>query len=86
MAPTDLIKNYRMEKAARILVESPELSIQEVIDEIGISSRSYFYKEFTRLYGMTPKDYRYQMLDKGQKENLKSFCAPFCSLICRLLI
>lgn len=69
MAPTDLIKNYRMEKAARILVESPELSIQEVIDEIGISSRSYFYKEFTRLYGMTPKDYRDQMLDKEQKEN-----------------
>ena len=58
-APGDLIKSYRMEKAARLLLDE-ELSIQDVIMEIGISSRSYFYKEFTRRFGMTPKDYREQ--------------------------
>lgn len=55
--PGDLIKSYRMEKAARLL-QNEELSIQDVIAEVGISSRSYFYKEFTRRFGMTPKDYR----------------------------
>lgn len=55
----DLIRNYRMEKAARLLREN-ELSIQSVIDEVGISSRSYFYKEFKRIYGMSPKEYRGQ--------------------------
>lgn len=59
IAPSDLIKNYRMEKAARLLREE-ELSIQDVIADVGISSRSYFYKEFARKYGMTPKDYRAQ--------------------------
>ena len=58
-APGDLIKSYRMEKAARRLLDE-ELSIQDVIMEVGISSRSYFYKEFTRRFGMTPKDYREQ--------------------------
>lgn len=59
MAPGDLIKNYRLEKAARLLREE-ELSIQDVISDVGISSRSYFYKEFARKFGMTPKDYREQ--------------------------
>lgn len=54
---SDLIRNYRMEKASRLLQEE-ELSIQDVIAEVGISSRSYFYKEFTRMFGMTPKEYR----------------------------
>lgn len=58
-APGELIKSYRMEKAARLLLDE-ELSIQDVIMEVGISSRSYFYKEFTRRFGMTPKDYREQ--------------------------
>lgn len=49
-APGDLIKSYRMEKAARLLLDE-ELSIQDVIMEVGISSRSYFYKEFTRRFG-----------------------------------
>ncbi len=57
LPPTELIKNYRMEKAAVLLLDN-ELSIQDVITEVGISSRSYFYKEFTRKFGMTPKDYR----------------------------
>ena len=59
IAPSDLIKNYRMEKAARLLREE-DLSIQDVIADVGISSRSYFYKEFARKFGMTPKDYREQ--------------------------
>ena len=59
IAPSDLIKNYRMEKAARLLREE-DLSIQDVIADVGISSRSYFYKEFAKKFGMTPKDYREQ--------------------------
>ena len=61
MAPGDLIRGYRMEKAA-LLLRSEELSIQDVIAEVGIASRSYFYKEFTRRFGMTPKDYREQWI------------------------
>lgn len=54
VAPGDLIKSYRMEKAARLLLNN-DMSIQDVITDVGIASRSYFYKEFTRRFGMTPK-------------------------------
>ena len=60
MSPSDLIKDYRMEKAARLLRDEA-LSIQDVISDVGISSRAYFYKEFTRKFGMTPKAYREQL-------------------------
>lgn len=63
ISPSELIKDYRMERAARLL-QDEKLSIQDVMFEVGISSRSYFYKEFSRRFGMTPKNY--------QKEELHS--------------
>lgn len=57
ISPTDLIKNCRIEKAANLLLTT-DSSIQNIIADVGISSRAYFYKEFTRKYNMTPKDYR----------------------------
>ena len=56
-SPTELIKNYRLEKAAVLLLD-PGLSIKDVMAEIGIASRSYLYREFTNKFGMTPGDYR----------------------------
>ena len=43
LPPSDLIKNYRMEKAARLLREE-DLSIQDVIMEVGISEWIIFIK------------------------------------------
>lgn len=60
--PGDYIKNYKMEKAAHLL-RNTTLSIQEVMDAIGIASRPYFYKEFARKYHTTPNQYR-----KSQEE------------------
>ncbi len=57
ISPETLIKNYRMEKAARLL-QDESLSIADVIADVGIQSRSYFYKEFANRFGMTPKEYR----------------------------
>jgi len=59
LPPSDFIKKYRLERASQLLLET-DLTIQEVIESIGISSRPYFYKEFSRRYGTTPKLYREQ--------------------------
>ena len=59
ITPSDFIKKYRIVKAAHLLAET-DLSIQEVIESVGISSRPYFYKEFAEKYGTTPKNYRMQ--------------------------
>ena len=55
--PALFIKNYRLEKAASLLVET-DMPIREVMDRIGITSRSYLYREFAAKYGTTPSDWR----------------------------
>ena len=56
-SPAEFIKNYRLEKAALLLVDG-NLSVKEIMAEIGITSRSYLYREFAARYGMTPSAYR----------------------------
>ncbi len=57
ISPSDLIRSYQIEKATSLLLTT-DTSIQDIIADVGISSRAYFYKEFTRKFDMTPKDYR----------------------------
>ena len=60
LSSTDFIKKYRIERAARLLVET-DAPVQEIIESVGIQSRSYFYKEFSARFGCTPKAYQKQM-------------------------
>lgn len=70
MSPGDLIKDYRMAKAAYLLTNS-QLSICEIVSEVGIISRSHFYKEFTGRFEMTPKEYREKYRRNGISKELK---------------
>ncbi len=70
LSPTDFIKSYRIEKAAALLLET-DWPILKVISEVGIQSRSYFYKEFSSRYGVTPKAYKKNMLGKEMTEEEK---------------
>ena len=56
LTPHGLIKQYRLKKAAELLMNS-EMSVSEVIDEVGFNSRSYFYKSFNELFHCHPKEY-----------------------------
>lgn len=60
ITPTDFIKDYRFILAAQLLVTT-NFSIQEIIYKVGITNKSYFYREFARKYGKTPKEYRQQI-------------------------
>ena len=68
-SPAVFIKNHRIEKAAELL-RSTDLSIQEIINAVGIQSRAYFYKEFTARYGETPKSYQRLKSDNNGHTNL----------------
>jgi len=57
LSPSDFIKKYRFSLAAKLLISS-NLSVQEVIYKVGINNRSYFYREFFKIYNTTPKEYR----------------------------
>ena len=57
LTPSDFIKDYRMMHAARLLVTT-NLSVQEIIYQVGISNKSDVYREFSAKYGVTPGEYR----------------------------
>lgn len=57
LTPGDIVKSCRLEKAASLLLDR-NLSITDVLATVGISSRSYFYKEFAARFGMPPGEYR----------------------------
>lgn len=57
LSPSDFIKDFRFSFASKLLITT-NLSIQEVIYKVGIMNRSYFYREFSKKYNMTPKEYR----------------------------
>lgn len=55
--PSEFIKDYRFEMAASLL-KSTGLTVQEIMYKVGISNKSYFYREFVSKYGMKPREYR----------------------------
>lgn len=55
--PSDFIKSYRFNRAAQLLVNTT-MSVQQVMFEVGINSKSYFYREFARQFNLTPTEYR----------------------------
>ncbi len=57
LSPNDFIKDYRFTLAAKLLVTT-NLTIQEIIYKVGITNKSYFYREFFKKYSVTPKEYR----------------------------
>lgn len=57
--PSEFIKEMRFEYAARLL-KTTQWTIQEIMYRVGITNKSYFYREFQRKYGVKPKTYRQQ--------------------------
>ena len=56
--PTGLVQDVRLEEAAWLLREKPDMMISEVADMVGVNSLQYFGKIFRSHFGMTPRAYR----------------------------
>lgn len=54
----DFINEFRINKAKDILREQPQLTVLEVLYEVGFNSKSSFYTAFKKETGVTPTDYR----------------------------
>lgn len=54
--PGEYLRNYRLKKACKLLVET-DMRINEVAFKVGFSSASYFTKVFLKTYNMTPKEF-----------------------------
>lgn len=56
LSPMELVRNKRLEIAAKLLVES-DYSISEIANYTGFSSHPYFTSCFKNQYGQTPSEY-----------------------------
>lgn len=55
--PGEFIRTIRLEYAAGML-RTTKLTVSEIMFRSGFSNKSYFYREFSKQYGVSPKDYR----------------------------
>ncbi|WP_129618520.1 MULTISPECIES: hybrid sensor histidine kinase/response regulator transcription factor [Bacteroides] len=66
-SPSDIIKEYRLAMAERLLL-SHDFTIEEIMDQTGFNNRGTFYKLFTAHFGMPPRQYKEQQKDNVKKE------------------
>jgi signal transduction histidine kinase/CheY-like chemotaxis protein/ligand-binding sensor domain-containing protein/AraC-like DNA-binding protein len=59
LSPGDLIRTIRLKHAAELLRKNL-LTVSEVCYKSGFNNRSYFYREFKKVYNTTPKNYQLQ--------------------------
>ena len=57
ITPIEYIKTLRLEKAEKLL-KTTTRTVQQIMYDCGFNSKTYFYKEFAKKYGVTPKQYR----------------------------
>lgn len=54
----DFINEFRINNAKELLKNQPQLTVLEVLYEVGFNSKSSFYTAFKKETGLTPTDYR----------------------------
>lgn len=62
ISPQEYLLSYRLDQGSRLL-RTTDLSIQEVARRIGYDNPLTFSKIFKNAYGLSPKNYRKQILD-----------------------
>jgi len=55
-SPSSFIRTIRMKRAAQLLTKG-QLTVSEILFEVGIKSRSYFTKSFREQFGESPTDF-----------------------------
>ena len=61
VSPSDFIRNVRLQKSCEILRQS-DIDVTQVAYAVGFTSQSHFSTAFKRVYGMTPREYREQLM------------------------
>ncbi len=57
LTPSDIIRTIRLKHSAKLL-RTTSLTVTEVFYQSGFNNRSYFYREFQKMYKVSPKKYQ----------------------------
>ncbi|MBE9915020.1 AraC family transcriptional regulator [Paenibacillus donghaensis] len=58
MSPVTYLLKLRIDKSRKLLRERPELSIEQIAASVGLTDALYFSRQFKRLCGHSPSQYR----------------------------
>ena len=65
--PAQYLKTIRLRKAAALL-RTTFMSIKEIALSVGLTTASYFVREFRKSYGMTPTEFRHSVAKFGVRD------------------
>lgn len=54
----EYLRMYRLEKASHLLSNDENITVREVMYNVGFNSQSYFTKAFKKEYGLTPAEFK----------------------------
>lgn len=61
VSPAKYLKSLRMEQST-VLLTTTFLSVKEIMRHVGLADESHFVRDFKRIYGVTPSEYRTRAL------------------------
>ena len=59
--PAKYLKTLRMQQST-VLLTTTFLSVKEIVRHVGLADDSHFVRDFKRIYGLTPSEYRSRAL------------------------
>ena len=71
VSPAKYLKTLRMQQAATLLATT-FLSVKEIVRRVGLTDESHFVRDFKRIYGRTPSNYRNSALLSSDTSDVES--------------
>jgi AraC-like DNA-binding protein len=54
----EMVAEYRVSEAKKLLIEQPNIKVEEIAEQVGYNSKSSFNTMFKKLTGLTPSEFR----------------------------
>ena len=69
MTPSEFIKRIRLKHAA-VLLQNSKLNVSEIFYLTGFNNKSYFFREFKKIYHLAPNDYRQKQHEGSETKEI----------------
>ena len=72
--PAKYLKSLRMQQSA-VLLTTTFLSVKEIVRRVGLTDESHFVRDFKRIFGVTPSEYRNGAFLSSESKNAETINA-----------
>lgn len=76
--PAKYLKSLRMQQST-VLLTTTFLSVKEIVRRVGLTDESHFVRDFKRIYGVTPSEYRNGAFLPSEAKASETLKAPRCA-------